>query len=143
VHVSVVTVLERMRGYLMAETRAEVSRRGLLRRFTEAYVISLTVTKVLPFALEEALIAAQLMAVLPDAPSPARRTHRLVESHQQRLARWRFDVMIAATALAHKLPLIHNNPQDFEPLRAVIERAPERFPGAGPLNLILVKRLAA
>jgi len=143
VHVSAVTVVERMRGYLVAETRAEPLRRRLLRQFTEAYVISLTVTKVLRFGLEEALIAAQLMALLPDAPSPARRTHRFAESRQDRLARWRFDVMIAATALAHDLPLIHNNPQDFEPLRAVIERVPEHFPGAGPLNLISVKRLAA
>jgi hypothetical protein len=41
------------------------------------------------------------------------------------------------------LPLIHNNPQDFEPLRTLIEVMPERFPGVGPLNLISVKRLAA
>jgi len=53
------------------------------------------------------------------------------------------DVMIAATALVYNLPLIHNNPRDFEPLRAVIERLPERFPGLCPLNLISVKRLAA
>ena len=51
--------------------------------------------------------------------------------------------MIAATALVYNLPLIHNNPQDFESLRALIERLPERFPGVGPLNLISVKRLTA
>ena len=51
--------------------------------------------------------------------------------------------MIAATALVYDMPLIHNNPQDFEPLRGLIEQAPERFPGVGPLNLISVKRLAA
>lgn len=51
--------------------------------------------------------------------------------------------MIAATALVHGLPLIHNNPQDLEPLHALIERMPERFPGVGPLNLISVRRLAA
>lgn len=51
--------------------------------------------------------------------------------------------MIAATALVHNLPLIHNNPQDFEPLHAVIELLPQHFPGVGPLNLISVKRLAA
>ena len=62
---------------------------------------------------------------------------------QDRLSRWRFDIMIAATALVNGLPLIHNNPQDFEPLRGLIERMPERFPGVGPLNLISVKRLAA
>lgn len=143
VHVSAVTVIERMRGYLVAEIQAEPLRRDVLKRFTQVYMSSLGLTKVLPFGQDEALIAAQLMALLPNAPSPARRAHRLVESRQQRLARWRFDVLIAATALAHNLPLIHNNPQDFEPLRAVIERIPQRFPGVGPLNVISVKRLAA
>ena len=83
------------------------------------------------------------MAILPNAPSPSRQAHRFAESRQQRLARWRFDIMIAATALVHNLPLIHNNPQDFESLRMVIELLPERFPGVGPLNLISVKRLTA
>ncbi len=141
VHASAVTVVERMRGYLVAETQAEPLRLGVLQQFTQAYAGSLTLTKVLPFGLGEALIAAQLMALLPNAPTPARRSHRLVESRQQRLARWRFDIMIAATALVYNLPLIHNNPQDFEPLRAVIERMPERFAGVGPLNLISVQRL--
>ncbi|HXI39848.1 MAG TPA: hypothetical protein VNH83_07710 [Bryobacteraceae bacterium] len=35
--------------------------------------------------------------------------------------------MIAATALVYELPLIHNNPQDFERLTGLIERMPERF----------------
>jgi predicted nucleic acid-binding protein len=142
VHVSAVTVVELMRGYLVAETEAEPERSGIRQQFTEAYTDSLTLTKILPFGLDEALIAAQLMALVPNAPSPAHRPHRLAESRQQRLARWRFDIMIAATALVYNLPLIHNNPQDFEPLRALIERMPERFPGVGPLNLISVKRLA-
>jgi predicted nucleic acid-binding protein len=143
VHVSAVTVVERMRGYLAAEMEADPERTGFLRQFTEVYADSLTLTKILPFGLDEALITAQLLALIPNAPSPARRSHLLVESRQQRHSRWRFDIMIAATALVNNLPLIHNNPQDFEPLRASIERMPERFPGVGPLNLISVKRLAS
>ena len=50
--------------------------------------------------------------------------------------RWRFDIMIAATALVADLMLIHNNPEDFEAVRSAIERSPERFPKLGPLKLI-------
>jgi predicted nucleic acid-binding protein len=143
VHVSAITVVERVRGYLLAQEQADAARISMIRHLTEAYLLSLRSTKVLPFMLEEALLAAQLMALLPIAPSPPRRTHRGTESRQDRLSRWRFDIMIAATALVYDMPLIHNNPQDFEPLRGLIEQAPERFPGVGPLNLISVKRLAA
>jgi hypothetical protein len=76
------------------------------------------------------------MALLPDPPTPPRRAHRLVESRQDRLVRWRFDAMIAATALVAEMPLIHNNPADFESIRSVIERIPHRFPKLGPLELI-------
>jgi len=49
--------------------------------------------------------------------------------------------MIASTALVLARPLVHNNAADFEFLRGLIERRPERFPEVGPLNLVLVKRL--
>ena len=143
VYVSAVTVVERMRGYAIAELQAAPLRRSAFQSFIQAYLSSLNATKVLPFGLNEAIVTAELMALLPNAPSPSRQAHRFAESRQQRLARWRFDIMVAATALVHNLPLIHNNPQDFESLRAVIELLPERFPGVGPLNLISVKRLAA
>ena len=58
-------------------------------------------------------------------------------SELERLRRWRFDILIAATALVAGLPLVHHNPEDFESLRRVVERWPDRFPGVGPLNLIL------
>ncbi|HUJ51072.1 MAG TPA: hypothetical protein VLW25_12765 [Bryobacteraceae bacterium] len=45
-----------------------------------------------------------------------------------------FDILIAATPLVHEISLNYNNAQDLEPVRAVIEQAPERFPGAGPLT---------
>ena len=54
----------------------------------------------------------------------------------ERLARWRFDGIIAATALVTSMTLIHNNASDFEVIRSGIEKDPERFPQLGPLNLI-------
>lgn len=83
-----------------------------------------------------AVVAGEIMAVLPHAPTPPQRSHRLTESRQERLARWRFDGMIAATALVARMPLIHNNAADFEPIRSAIELSPRRFPGLGPLELI-------
>jgi len=65
-------------------------------------------------------VAGEIMALTPDPPTPPRRSHRLAESRQERLARWRFDGMIAATAL----------------LVRAIERAPGRFPKLGPLELV-------
>jgi predicted nucleic acid-binding protein len=143
VHVSVITVIERMRGYSLATSRGEATLAGVMGKTAEIYLASLRSTEVLPLTLGVAPVAAQLMALFPNTPTPPRRSHRLAESRQDRISRWRFDIMIAATALVHDMPLIHNNPQDFEPMRALIETVPERFPGVGPLNLISVKRLAA
>lgn len=143
VHVSVVTVMERIRGYFLAISRSSLTLGGAMGKAAEIYIASLRSTQVLPLNLEVAPVASQLMALFPSAPTPPRRSHRDTESRQDRLSRWRFDIMVAATALVHDMPLIHNNPQDFEPMRALIETVPERFPGVGPLNLISVKRLAA
>jgi len=51
--------------------------------------------------------------------------------------------MIAATAPITRLALIHNNAGDFEAIRGTIERAPERFPDLGPLELIRCGSLIA
>jgi len=83
-----------------------------------------------------AVVAGEIMALLPDPPTPPRRSHRLAESRQERLTRWRYDQLIAATALVARMPLIHNNAGDFEAVRSAIERSPERFPGLGPLELM-------
>jgi len=87
-------------------------------------------TLTLPSFLQRAKrLTAELMALCPTPPSPPRRSHPRVESRQERLSRWRFDILIAATAMVTGFPLIHHNPQDFENLRGIIERFPERFPG--------------
>jgi hypothetical protein len=89
------------------------------------------------------MFAAELAAMLPQPPSPLKRSHRIAESRQERLFRWRCDILIAATALVANMPLVHHNPQDFETIRMAIETSPERFPALGPLNLVSVLRLAA
>jgi predicted nucleic acid-binding protein len=143
-YVAVPSVMERARGYYIAIDSADPVRRAEIRHRMLKYIHSVeTGSRVLNLTVPIALVAAQLMSLVPHPPSPPRHSHQAGESRQDRLSRWRFDIMIAATALIHNLPLIHNNPQDFEPLRAIIERLPERFPGVGPLNLISVKRLAA
>ncbi|MDQ1471176.1 MAG: hypothetical protein QOJ99_2656 [Bryobacterales bacterium] len=71
------------------------------------------------------------MAILPQPPTPARKTNRGTESRQDRLSRWRFDVIIAATALAGGMRLVHNNAADFESIRGALETSPER-PNAFP-----------
>jgi predicted nucleic acid-binding protein len=95
-----------------------------------------------PIDVAVALVAAELVALLPQPPTPPKRAHRMAESRQERLARWRFDILIAATALVTTMPLIHDNPEDFEAIRTAIEISPERFPDLGPLNLIRTLRLA-
>jgi len=70
---------------------------------------------------------------LPQSPSPPNRAHRITESRQERLVRWRCDIMIAATALVAGMPLVHHNPRDFETIRMAIETSPQRSP-ARPLE---------
>jgi predicted nucleic acid-binding protein len=133
-HVSAVTVMERVRGYSLVWRRAEPERRDSIEAARVAYLANLG--RVWPLDGAVAVIAAEIMALVPDPPTPPRRSHQLVESRQERLVRWRFDAMIAATALVAGMPLIHNNAGDFEAIRSAIERFPRRFPGLGPLELM-------
>jgi hypothetical protein len=80
--------------------------------------------------------------MLPYPPTAPRRAHRFTETRQERLVRWRFEAMIAATALLANMPLIHNNPSDFETIRSALERSPARYTGLGPLELIWCASLA-
>lgn len=140
VNISAITVMERVRGYSLLWRRAPADRRECIEAARIAYLRALG--RVWPFDEAIAVVAGEIMALIPDPPPPPRRSHRLVESHQERLTRWRFDSMIAATALVTSLPLIHNNAGDFESIRSGIERSPERFPQLGPLELIRCVSLA-
>ena len=89
-----------------------------------------------------AVVAGEIMALIPQPPTSPRKTHGWAESRQERLTRWRFDALTAATALVAGMPLIHNNPADFEAIRSAIERSPARFPRLGPLELLRSPALA-
>jgi predicted nucleic acid-binding protein len=134
INVSAITVLERVRGYSLLWRRAGEDRRERIEAARVAYLDALG--RVWPLDGAIAAVAGEIMALLPDPPTPPQRSHRLAESRQERLARWRFDSIIAATALVTKMPLVHNNAADFETIRSGIERSPERFPHLGPLELI-------
>jgi len=138
-HVSSITVLERIRGYALLWRAATPERRvhiesarvAYLREFGRVWAVDPGI----------AVVAAEIMALAPKPPSPPRRTHRLAESGQERLVRWRLDAIIASTALFAGMHLIHNNPADFEAIRGAIENSPRRFPGLGPLKLVGCGRL--
>lgn len=80
--------------------------------------------------------AAEILRLIPAPPSPVFTSHRHTESKATWVARWRFDAIIAATALVWGLPLIHENARDFEAVRQAVARHPERLPGLGELALI-------
>lgn len=140
VFVSAVTVVERTRGYAILWRRSGAEARGRVEAARIAYLNGLR--KVLPVDSAAAIVAGEIMALVPEPPTPPRRSHQMAESRQERLARWRFDGIIAATALVSGRPLMHNNPADFEAIRTAIELSPERFPGLGPLELVRCTLLA-
>jgi len=139
VHVSAITVMERIRGYALMARRAKGRVREMVEAEQHAYLNELG--HVQPVDAAAATIAAEIMALLPQPPTPPRHAHKMAESRQERLVRWRFDCIIAATALATEMVLIHNNPADFESIRSAIETSPERFPKLGPLGLIRCESL--
>jgi predicted nucleic acid-binding protein len=140
-HVSAITVMERMRGLALLLARAAPERRADAKQVRQDYLDSLG--EVRPVNAPVALCAAELAAMLPQPPTPPKRGHRIAESRQDRLFRWRCDILIAASALVAGMPLVHHNPRDFETIRMAVETSPERFPTLGPLNLVSVLRLTS
>jgi predicted nucleic acid-binding protein len=140
VHVSAVTIVERIRGYALLSLRAPENRKDQIERARIAYLSE--IGRVWSLDGGVSVVAGEIMALLPLPPSPPRKAHQFIESRQERLVRWRFDCMIAATALVSRMTLVHNNAQDFESIRKAIETSPERFPTLGPLGLIRCNSLA-
>jgi predicted nucleic acid-binding protein len=140
VHISAITVIERIRGYALLAKRAPEGRRAGIEAARISYLQALG--RVWPVDGSIAVVAGEIMALLPQPPTPSRRAHRRAESKQDRLVRWRFDVVVAATALVTRMTLIHHNAADFEAIRGTIERSPERFPGLGPLQLLRCESVA-
>lgn len=140
VYVSAVTVLERLTGYGLAIDQATPERGRLLTAMRDGY--DQNPSRILPVHQGVARAAAEILRLLPAPPSPAIASHRRTESKATRLARWRFDAMIAATALVWGLPLVHDNARDFEAVRSVLARHPDRLPGLGELALIRSRSLA-
>jgi predicted nucleic acid-binding protein len=141
VHISSITIFERMRGYAMLWHRADHERRAMVESARVAYLAA--GRKVWPVDAAVSTVAGEIAALIPEPPTPPKRSHRASESRAERLARWRFDGIIAATALVTGMTLLHNNAADFEVIRSGIETNPERFPQLGPLNLIRCGRLAS
>ena len=112
---------------------ADTDRRAMIEFARVAYLESSR--NVLPLDWATAVVAGEIMALLPEPPTPPKRSHRWAESKSGRLARWRFDGIVAATAMVSGMTLVHNNPGDFEAIRGGVENSPDRFKGVGSLNL--------
>src|SRR6266536_2616259 len=119
VQVSSMTILERIRGYSLLWRRAHEAQRPVIEGLRIAFLNS--PAQVWPVDATVAALAGEIMALIPDPPTRPKASHRQAESRAERLVRWRFDVIIAATALVARMPLIHNNAADFEPIRGAME----------------------
>src|ERR1019366_468244 len=95
--VSAVTVTERIRGYGMLWRRSGAGARGRIEVARIAYLSQLG--NVLPVDSAVAVVAGEIIALIPEAPTPPRRSHRLAESRQERLARRRVGGVFGGTAV--------------------------------------------
>ena len=124
-HVSSVTVTERIVGYSVLWHRSTPQARLGIESARRAYLSNLA--DVVPMDSAIAIVSGEVMGLLPDPPSPPRKSHRSAETRHDRLARWRFDTIIAATALVIGLPLLHNNGVDFEAIAPQSRPIPSGF----------------
>src|SRR5580698_4258415 len=97
VHVSAITVLERTRRCALLWRSVPEARRGAIEAARVAYLKQLG--RVWALDAATAVVAGEIMALIPQPPTSPRKTHGWAESRQERLCRWRFDALIAATAL--------------------------------------------
>ena len=134
IYVSAATVVERVRGYNILWQRAEAEKRVRIDVARVAYLDALSA--VLPVDSAVAVIAAEITTRIVEPPTQPKRSHHLSESRQDRLVRWRFDAIIAATAFVAGMPLVHNNARDFEPIRDALSDAPAGRPRLGSLRLV-------
>lgn len=139
------TVTEQMRGYALLAEGAVPERLPAIEAARDSYLERLAsgAAAVVPTGAAEALVAAQLAVLVPFSPSAPRRKGFFAESRQDRLARWRSQISIAASALAAGMPLVHDSPGDYAPVTALVERFPERFPGVARPRFLWVRKLAA
>src|SRR4051794_40063293 len=77
VHVCAVTVVQRIRGYALLWRRARDKQRQSIEAARIAYLSELG--RVWPLDAAVGIVAGEIMALLPQPPTPARRAHRLVE----------------------------------------------------------------
>ncbi len=86
VHISAVTVVERIRGYALLGRRPVARQRDLIEAARTAYLSELGYVR--PVDAAVGVVAGEIMALSPHPPTPARRAHKLAESRQERLVRW-------------------------------------------------------
>lgn len=134
VHISAATVMERIRGYGALWLGSEGEQRRRVEAMRDAYLSR--PVRVVPIDEMVAAVAGEIQALVPSPPTPPRHSHSRAESRQDRLTRWRFDAIIAATALAYHMPLVHDNAADFEAIHKTVEQYSSRFGKLGPVKLI-------
>src|SRR5580658_3944760 len=84
-HTSAVTVLERSRGFSLLYRSAAQDRKESIEALRVAYLRGLG--RVWPLDGAVAAVAGEIMALLPDPPTPPRRSHHVAESRADRLSR--------------------------------------------------------
>lgn len=73
-HVSAVTIIERIRGYSLLWRGAEENRKDRIEAARVAYLNGLG--RVWPLDGAVAVVAAEIMALLPEPPTPPRHAHQ-------------------------------------------------------------------